>query len=130
MSRAEVQRFVSDMRTNPTLQQAVAASGGGVQNVVNTAIQRGYNVTMDEARQYIRERTSHLTDAELDVLAGGKGSPPPGVTLQVNTVQSAANVSSVVNVAEAVEAAVAASSAVAAAEAAVAVVAAAVIVIP
>jgi predicted ribosomally synthesized peptide with nif11-like leader len=86
MARADIERFIRDLKTNQDLQQAVAGGAGGLQSIVNIANQRGYPITIDEARQYIRDQGSTLTDAELDALAGGKGSPPPGQNVSVEVV--------------------------------------------
>jgi predicted ribosomally synthesized peptide with nif11-like leader len=86
MSQADVERFVRDIKTNTDLQQAIKAGAGGLQSVVNIANQRGYQITIGEARQYMRDKASNLTDAELDALAGGKGPPPPGQNVSVEVV--------------------------------------------
>jgi hypothetical protein len=55
----------------------VKRGAGGLQSVVNVANQQGYQITIAEARQYIRNQAANLSDADLDALAGGKGPPPP-----------------------------------------------------
>jgi hypothetical protein len=104
MSRADVDRLVVDLRANRPLAEEIAKGAGGLRSVVDIANRRGYQITIDEARQYMREKASNLTDAELDALAGGKGSPPPsGTATQVSTVQTVASVTTVATTAEVAE---------------------------
>ena len=124
MSKVDLDRFVADLKSNKDLQEAVAKGAGGLQAAVAVARSRGYNITVDEARQYLREKASNLSDKELDALAGGKGgsSPPPppsGTVTSVSTVQTVSSVTSVATVAEAAETVAAATSAVVVAEGAV-----------
>jgi hypothetical protein len=58
------------------LRDAVVKGVGGVQSAINVAKAHGYNITLDEARTYMREQAANLSDKELDALAGGKGSSP------------------------------------------------------
>jgi predicted ribosomally synthesized peptide with nif11-like leader len=123
MSKADLDRFVADLKTKKDLQDAVAKGAGGLQSALAVAKSHGYNITIDEARSYMREKAASLSDKELDALAGGKGSSPKpapkpapagaNVTSNVN-VQTTVNVSTVVNAAEietvAVEAAAAATT--------------------
>ena len=123
MSKADLDRFVSDLKTKKDLQEAVAKGAGGLQSALAVAKSHGYNITIDEARTYMREKAANLSDKELDALAGGKGgSPAPkpkpapagaNVTSTVN-VQTTTNVTTAVNAAElemaAVEAAAAATT--------------------
>jgi predicted ribosomally synthesized peptide with nif11-like leader len=76
MSKADLDRFVADLKTNTKLRDAVVKGAGGVQAAINVAKSHGYNITLDEARGYMREQAANLSDKELDALAGGKGSSP------------------------------------------------------
>ena len=81
MSQSEVERFVSDLKSDAALREDLQGSAAGVASVVEFAQSRGYDIGVDEARQYIQAQTgSELSDAELDHVAGGKG-PAPQVIL-------------------------------------------------
>jgi predicted ribosomally synthesized peptide with nif11-like leader len=109
MSKADLDRFVADLKTKKDLQAAVAKGAGGLQSALAVAKSHGYNITIDEARTYMREKAANLSDKELDMLAGGKGSSPApkpkpapagqNVTSTVN-VQTTTNVTTVVAGAE------------------------------
>ena len=76
MSKAEIERFVADMKTNPDLLAEVRQSGGGLQSVVDLAKSNGYDVSLDEAKAYVQgEAGKTLSDDQLDAVAGGKGQP-------------------------------------------------------
>jgi predicted ribosomally synthesized peptide with nif11-like leader len=110
MSKADLDRFVADLKTKKDLQAAVAKGAGGLQSALAVAKSHGYNITIDEARTYMREKAANLSDKELDMLAGGKGSSPApkpkpapaggqNITSTVN-VQTTTNVTTVVTGAE------------------------------
>ena len=78
MSRAEVQRFATDLKSNATLRHEVDnITRDPMPSVVNIARQRGYDFTVDEAKAFIRGK-SHaagkpMSDSDLDRVAGGAG---------------------------------------------------------
>jgi predicted ribosomally synthesized peptide with nif11-like leader len=84
MSKADLDRFVADLKRNTKLRDAVVKGAGGVQAAINVAKAHGYSITIDEARSYMRDQAANLSDKELDALAGGKGGvqdhpkPAPG----------------------------------------------------
>jgi predicted ribosomally synthesized peptide with nif11-like leader len=81
MSQSEVERFVADLKSDASLREDLQGSAAGVASVVEFAQSRGYDIGVDEARQYIQAQTgSELSDAELDHVAGGKG-PAPQATI-------------------------------------------------
>ena len=75
MSSAEVERFVADLKTNEGLRSELSGHASGVGSVVSFAKDKGYDIDVDEAAAYIHgEAGRELNDAELDAVAGGKGS--------------------------------------------------------
>ena len=114
MSRAEIDRFVGDVRANRELLTELSDGIIGLGHFVDKAKQRGYRFTVEEAKAYIRERHgSAVTDAQLEAVVGGGST-------NVSTEAEAVTV--------AVEASVAATTTTAAAEAEVSVAAVGVIV--
>jgi len=95
MSKADLDRFVGDLKTKKDLQEAVAKGAGGLQSALAVAKAHGYSITIDEARSYMREKAASLSDKELDALAGGKGSSPAP---KPKPAPSGANITSTVNV--------------------------------
>ena len=105
MSKADLDRFVADLKTNKDLQKAVAKGAGGLQAALAVAKAHGYNVTIDEARTYLRSKMANLSNNELDALAGGKGAtnPFPQVFPKQGSVQVNTNSLVVTQTAEALE---------------------------
>jgi predicted ribosomally synthesized peptide with nif11-like leader len=82
MSQSEIERFVSDLKSDASLREDLQGSAAGVASVVEFAQSRGYDIGADEARQYIQAQTSsELSDAELDHVAGGKGPAPQATVI-------------------------------------------------
>jgi predicted ribosomally synthesized peptide with nif11-like leader len=99
MSQSEVERFVADLKSDAALREDLKGSAAGVASVVEFAQARGYDIGVDEARQYIQAQTSNdLSDAELDHVAGGKGHHSTSVST-VQTVQTATSISTAAEVA-------------------------------
>jgi len=105
MSQADVDRFVADLKSNEDLRNEVTGAASGIGSVVEIAKSHGYDISVDEARDYIRSRaSSDLSDEQLDAIAGGKGHHSvSNVTAAVN-VQTAVNVTTEAGVAETTEA--------------------------
>jgi predicted ribosomally synthesized peptide with nif11-like leader len=102
MSQSEVERFVADLKSDAALREDLKGSAAGVASVVEFAQARGYDIGVDEARQYIQAQTSNdLSDAELDHVAGGKGHHSTSVSA-VQTVQTATSISTAAEVGTAV----------------------------
>ena len=75
MSQTEINRFVSDVQGSDDLQAALNASGGDVDSIVNLAVGKGYDISVDEARDYLKKQAEgDLSDEDLDGVAGGKTS--------------------------------------------------------
>jgi predicted ribosomally synthesized peptide with nif11-like leader len=72
MSRAELERFVADVKADPKLQADLKERGSGVASVVEIARSRGYEITTQDVRDYVRSQDREITEEELDrVTAGG-----------------------------------------------------------
>jgi predicted ribosomally synthesized peptide with nif11-like leader len=83
MSIAEAERFANELGTNKELLAEVMANASGVASVVKVANAHGFNVTVDEAKQFIESRSpKELTDDQLDAVAGGKSKNPSTVSTQ------------------------------------------------
>lgn len=122
MSRVEVERFVNDLATDPTLLAEVKPRATGLAAVVALGKQHGYDFTLDEAKSYIQSRSPReLTDRQLDAIAGGKHHS--SVATSTKVAQTVAVATSAVEAAEvatsAVQVAEGAADVVAAAEAVV-----------
>ena len=75
MSQADIQRFVSDLKDNQALLDEVKSGALGLAAVVDMARAKGYDITVDEAKAYIREQANQdLSDEQLDAVAGGKSA--------------------------------------------------------
>jgi hypothetical protein len=105
MSVQDAERFAKDLKAKPQMLADLkkTAAGMGLAGVCQFAKQKGYNVTVDEARNYIRSKAKgELSDQQLDRIAGGKGVPDTNVTQTINVTSS---VSVAVNAADVASAA-------------------------
>lgn len=74
MSQADLERFVSDLKTDDALRAELAGNASGIGSVVEFAEGKGYDISADEARNYIQSQSgTDLSDDQLDAIAGGKG---------------------------------------------------------
>lgn len=99
MSQSEVERFISDLKSNDTLRDELSLNASGIGSVVTFAKDKGYDITADEARGYIQAQSGReLNDAELDAVAGGKPGSQAGtqVTEAVTTAATTQAVQAVV----------------------------------
>ena len=72
MSRAELERFVADVKADPRLQADLKERGSGVASIVEIARSGGYEITTQDVRDYVRSQHRDLTEEELErVTAGG-----------------------------------------------------------
>lgn len=93
MSQADVERFVSDLKSNDALRAELSSHASGVGSVVAFAKEKGYELSAEEVSSYIQGQAgSDLSDAQLDAVAGGKGHHHHSTTseTQVATVQTVA----------------------------------------
>ena len=73
MSKAEVERFVTDLKANANLQSEVKKATG-IPSLVEFAKGRGYEITAEDIRQHARSQGQELTDEQLEATTGGR--PP------------------------------------------------------
>ena len=93
MSLKDAERFANDLKAKPQLLQELkkTAAGMGLAGVCQFAKEKGYTVTVDEAKSYIRGKAKgELNDQQLDRIAGGKGGgmPDTNVTQTINVTSS------------------------------------------
>jgi len=127
MSASDIARFVSDLKSSPELANELKAAATGLATVVDFAKSKGYDISVDEAKAYIREQSKQeLSDDQLDAIAGGKHTV---TATHTNVDVNAEALANAVAVANAVELANVATTTNAAAEAEVAVVVAIAVVV-
>ena len=115
MSTQEIDRFVEDLKSDSDMRNALRDEAAGVGSVTEFAKGRGYDISPDEVRAYLQEKTDRdLSDEQLDAVAGGKGgshhhhhsshatSTYAAQTVAVATTE-AVGVETTVNIAEEVE---------------------------
>jgi hypothetical protein len=95
MSRAEIDRFVTDVRGNRELLQELSDGVIGLGHFVDKAKQRGYPYSVEEAKDYIRERHgAAVSDEKLEaVVGGGSTSTNTNVDTQAEAVTAAVEAS-------------------------------------
>jgi predicted ribosomally synthesized peptide with nif11-like leader len=71
MSTSDLERFVGDIKNKPGLQSDLKSKGGGPASVVDVARAHGYDVSMEDIRQYAVAHGHELTDEELEQVTGG-----------------------------------------------------------
>jgi predicted ribosomally synthesized peptide with nif11-like leader len=104
MSLQDADRFAKDLKAKPQLLQELkkTAAGMGLAGVCRFAKEKGYNVTVDEAKNYIRSKAKgELNDQQLDRIAGGKGVPDTNVTQTINVTSAVSVAVAAADVAEA-----------------------------
>lgn len=89
MSKAEIDRFVGDVRENRELLSELSDGVIGLGHFVDKAKQRGYRFTVEEAKDYIREKHG-VSDQNLEaVVGGGSVSTNTNVATQAEAVTAA-----------------------------------------
>jgi len=76
MSKDELGRFLADLATSAALQADVKAKGGDAQVLAGIARRHGYKVTRSDVEAHLRDRSAHLSEEQLDGVAGGAKSAP------------------------------------------------------
>lgn len=72
MSKAEIDRFVGDVRANRKLLDDLSDGVIGLGHFVDRAKQAGYSFSVEEAKEYIRaNHKPDISDDELDAVVGG-----------------------------------------------------------
>ncbi len=91
MSKAEIDRFVGDVRSNREMLNELADGVIGLGHFVDRAKQAGYDFTVEEAKEYIRaNHKPDITDDELNqVVGGGSVSTNTNVATQAEAVTAA-----------------------------------------
>lgn len=84
MSKADVERFVSDLKADANLQSEVKAKATGIPSLVEFAKGRGYAITAEDIRQHARSQGQELTDEQLESTAGGR--PDRSIVVIVPTI--------------------------------------------
>jgi predicted ribosomally synthesized peptide with nif11-like leader len=79
MSKAEVERFVSDLKADANLQSEMKAKATGIPSLIEVAKARGYEITKEDIRQYVHSQGQELTDEQLESTAGGVFHPISGI---------------------------------------------------
>jgi len=70
MSKADVTRFVADVKGNTQLQNDLI-NKLAVTDIIEVANQHGYQMTEQEVREYAEEQKAQLTEKQLEAVAGG-----------------------------------------------------------
>jgi predicted ribosomally synthesized peptide with nif11-like leader len=71
VSKAEIERFVSDMKTNNKLREELKAAEIDEAGIVGFAKSKGYDISAEEVKSHLGVKMPHLSDEELDKVAGG-----------------------------------------------------------
>jgi predicted ribosomally synthesized peptide with nif11-like leader len=71
MSKAEIDRFSNDLTTNASLEAEVKAKGTQVPLLLEVAKKHGYDITINDVRNYISSQSSELTDEQIEAVVGG-----------------------------------------------------------
>jgi predicted ribosomally synthesized peptide with nif11-like leader len=86
MSAAEFERFDSDVMRDPNLYAQLTQHPRTFADIVAFAAERGYAFTDDEVKDYVNAtRAAELSDKQLDLVAGGAGTPSRSWGLVVGT---------------------------------------------
>jgi predicted ribosomally synthesized peptide with nif11-like leader len=94
MSRAEVQRFAADLKSNASLRQEIGnITADPLDAIVGIAQRQGYSFTLDEARGHIQAKAlangQPMSDADLDGITGGVTSPSDAINAAGSAMKSA-----------------------------------------
>lgn len=82
MSKSEIERFIGDLKSDEALRTELSSKASGIGSVVEFANSKGYDISADEARDYLKEQTGQeLSDDELEALAGGSAAAASGVII-------------------------------------------------
>lgn len=98
MALSDAKRFAEDLSNNEDLRETVKSEATGLASIVDFAKSRGYDFTIDEAKEFIQSRApQELTDQQLEAVAGGKGG---GSSTSSTVVQTAGVATSAAEAAE------------------------------
>jgi predicted ribosomally synthesized peptide with nif11-like leader len=71
MSRAEIDRFSNDAKTNSTLQQEIKSKGGEIPSLIQIAKAHRYDISENDVREYIKAHGAELSDEQIESVVGG-----------------------------------------------------------
>jgi predicted ribosomally synthesized peptide with nif11-like leader len=71
MSKADLERFAKDIKSNDALKAEARSAGTDEVAVAAFAKKKGYDITAAELKQYADARKAELSTEELDKVAGG-----------------------------------------------------------
>ena len=72
MCDSEIQRFISDIKSDETLRMELTSQASGVGSVVEFAKSHDYDVTAEDVIAHMRAQLGkELSDEDLDAVAGG-----------------------------------------------------------
>lgn len=98
MALTDAERFAKDLADDESLRDAIKTAATGLASIVEFAKSRGYDFTIDEAKEYIQSRApQELTDEQLEAVTGGKGG---GSSTSSTVVQTAGVATSAAEAAE------------------------------
>ena len=72
MSKADVTRFVADVKINSQLQNDLI-NKLSISDIVAVANKNGYQLTEEDVREYSEEQKAQLTQKELEAVSAGGG---------------------------------------------------------
>ncbi len=72
MSKAEIERFNTDVKADSKLQEEVKAKATSIRSLVEVAKAKGYDFSVDEVKEYARSQNKELSDDQLDAVTGGR----------------------------------------------------------
>jgi len=98
MSIAEAQRFAAALAEDEALRTSVKPLVSGLGSFVAAARQHGYDFTLDEAKQLVRDKAAvhKLSEEELDAVAAGDMVSTHSVSLAVQANTGAVVVDAVI----------------------------------
>lgn len=109
MSKADIERFVNDVKSNSALRDELKTAGIDEGGIVDFAKSKGYEITAEEVKSHLEAKKAALSDEELDKVAGGS-------TVSTEAVEVAEAATTAVTVSEVAQDAAAATTVVAVAE--------------
>ncbi|CAA0098040.1 Uncharacterised protein [BD1-7 clade bacterium] len=111
MSLEHIENFLEALKTDTTMLEEFQDTIGGLQSVVDFAASKGFSISLEDAREFLRTQADiELSDEQLEAIAGGKGhssSSSVAVATQAAAVQTVAAATTEAAVSETTEAVIA-----------------------
>lgn len=74
MAYEQIEQFLAALQKDPQLIEKFQSGISGLDSVVEFAREMGFEISLDDAREFIREQANvELSDEQLEAIAGGKG---------------------------------------------------------